>query len=72
MNLLGNGLAKDIAFIQWYEYTGTGESTLWILLSNYFLAQHIIRLYSSGKELLNCSSMDADYYCTPQIFIMAI
>jgi apolipoprotein N-acyltransferase len=31
---LGNGLAKDILFIQWYEFTGTAGGTLWILLSN--------------------------------------
>lgn len=46
---LGNGLAKDIAYIQWYEFTGTGGGTLWILLSNYFLA-HIIIRYTSGKR----------------------
>ena len=31
---LGNGLAKDIVFIQWYEATGTAGGTLWILVSN--------------------------------------
>jgi apolipoprotein N-acyltransferase len=36
---LGNGLAKDIRFIQWYEVTGTAGGTLWILLSNLFLAE---------------------------------
>jgi apolipoprotein N-acyltransferase len=40
---LGNGLAKDISFIQWYEYTGTGGGSLWILLSNLLLAHFIIR-----------------------------
>ncbi len=34
---LGNGLAKDILFIQWYDLTGTGGGTLWILASNLFL-----------------------------------
>lgn len=34
---LGNGLAKDVAFIQWYEYTGTAGGTLWIIISNLFL-----------------------------------
>ena len=34
---LGNGLAKDILFIQWYEYTGTSGGTLWILSSNLLL-----------------------------------
>lgn len=34
---LGNGLAKDITFIQWYEYTGTSGGTLWVIISNLFL-----------------------------------
>jgi apolipoprotein N-acyltransferase len=46
---LGNGLAKDIAFIQWYEYTGTGGGTLWILLSNYLLTKIIMRYSKGGK-----------------------
>jgi apolipoprotein N-acyltransferase len=28
---LGNGLSKDIMFVQWYEITGTGGGTLWII-----------------------------------------
>jgi len=35
---LGNGLAKDILFIQWYEFTGTAGGSLWILCSNLTLA----------------------------------
>ena len=34
---LGNGLSKDILFIQWYEITGTAGGTLWILASNILL-----------------------------------
>lgn len=34
---LGNGLSKDIIFIQWYEYSGTLGGTLWILLTNILL-----------------------------------
>ncbi|HSH52739.1 MAG TPA: hypothetical protein VK982_13525, partial [Bacteroidales bacterium] len=34
---LGNGLAKDIKLIQWFEYTGTLGGTLWILLTNLML-----------------------------------
>ena len=49
---LGNGLAKDIFFIQWYEYTGTGGGTLWILLSN-SLAAHIIIRYTKGLKVRN-------------------
>ena len=39
---LGNGLAKDILFIQWYDMTGTSGGTLWILVSNLFLALFLI------------------------------
>jgi len=39
---LGNGLSKDIMFIQWYDLTGTSGGTLWILLSNFFLARFIL------------------------------
>lgn len=35
---LGNGLAKDIRFIQWYEITGTSGGTLWIITSNLLLS----------------------------------
>jgi len=46
---LGNGLAKDIHFIQWYETTGVGGGTLWILLSNLFLAI-LITNYPHGRR----------------------
>ena len=36
---LGNGLAKDIRLIQWYDITGTAGGTLWILLSNIVLSE---------------------------------
>lgn len=34
---LGNGLAQNPWMAQWYEYTGTGGGSLWILLFNYLL-----------------------------------
>jgi apolipoprotein N-acyltransferase len=40
---LGNGLSKDILFIQWYEITGTSGGSLWILCSNLFLALIMVR-----------------------------
>src|ERR1035437_6204046 len=40
---LGNGLSKDILFIQWYEITGTAGGSLWILCSNLFLALIMVR-----------------------------
>jgi apolipoprotein N-acyltransferase len=39
---LGNGLSKDIMFIQWYELTGTAGGTLWILCSNLFLTLFLV------------------------------
>ena len=33
---LGNGLSKDILFIQWYEVTGTAGGSLWILMLQSF------------------------------------
>ena len=48
---LGNGLAKDILFIQWYDLTGTGGGSLWILASNLFLT--IILVNSISKKRRN-------------------
>jgi apolipoprotein N-acyltransferase len=48
---LGNGLFKDILFIQWYEITGTAGGTLWILCSNLFLT--IILVNSLTKKRTN-------------------
>lgn len=31
---LGNGLAKDILFIQWFDITGSLGGTLWLLMTN--------------------------------------
>jgi apolipoprotein N-acyltransferase len=45
---LGNGLSKDILFIQWYDVTGTAGGSLWILLSNLFLA--IVLVTSLAKK----------------------
>lgn len=48
---LGNGLAKDILFIQWYDITGTAGGTLWILSSNLLLAIFLIN--SDGRKKNN-------------------
>ncbi|MDR1680684.1 MAG: apolipoprotein N-acyltransferase [Prevotellaceae bacterium] len=39
--VLGNGLAKDIRIVQWYEYTGVLGGSLWVWLVNLTLF-HII------------------------------
>lgn len=45
---LGNGLAKDIMFIQWYDATGTAGGSLWILSSNLFLTFSLVN--SPGRK----------------------
>ena len=41
---LGNGFAKNIIFIQWYEFTGVSGGTIWILVSNIILTIAILKL----------------------------
>ena len=48
--VLGNGFAKDIQLIQWYEYTGVLGGSLWILLSNIALF-FILRKLLEGIQL---------------------
>jgi apolipoprotein N-acyltransferase len=47
---LGNGLSKDIIFIQWYEVTGTAGGTLWILCSNLFLTIILVNSFSANRR----------------------
>jgi apolipoprotein N-acyltransferase len=48
---LGNGLSKDLLFIQWYEVTGTSGGTLWLLLSNLFLFLFIMDLIKGKNRI---------------------
>ena len=47
---LGNGLSKDILFIQWYEVTGTAGGSLWILCSNLFLTIFIVNSHLRNRK----------------------
>lgn len=47
---LGNGLAKDILFIQWYEVTGTAGGSLWILCSNLLLSVILVNFIKGKKH----------------------
>jgi apolipoprotein N-acyltransferase len=47
---LGNGLSKDILFVQWYEVTGTAGGSLWILISNLLLTTIVVS-YLKGKSI---------------------
>src|SRR5512133_3252176 len=46
---LGNGLSKDILFIQWYDVTGTAGGSLWILSSNILLAIVLVKSITKKK-----------------------
>lgn len=39
---LGNGLAKQYTWIQWYEYTGVFGGSLWVLLVNVLLFELLV------------------------------
>jgi apolipoprotein N-acyltransferase len=47
---LGNGLSKDVLFVQWYEITGTGGGSLWILCSNLFLTIFLLKFLNKKKR----------------------
>ena len=47
---LGNGFAKDINLIQWYEYTGILGGTFWILAVNLLLFQ-VLRNYVVHRNI---------------------
>lgn len=49
---LGNGLSKEIRLIQWYEITGVGGGTLWILISNMLGAYLILKLHRRQRKKL--------------------
>lgn len=51
---LGNGLAKDILFIQWYDITGSAGGTLWILFSNLLLASWLAKSFRVKKTSHIC------------------
>lgn len=46
---LGNGFAKDIRLIQWYEFTGSTGGTPWILLINVLLFLIVWHLIQKGN-----------------------
>jgi apolipoprotein N-acyltransferase len=47
---LGNGLSKDILFIQWYEVTGTAGGSLWILCSNLLLSIFLVTFLTKKRN----------------------
>lgn len=39
--MLGNGFARDVWAVQWYEYTGVFGGTLWVLLCNILIFRFV-------------------------------
>ncbi len=39
---LGNGFARDVKLVQWYEYTGVFGGSLWVLLSNVLIDRMVV------------------------------
>lgn len=48
--ILGNGFAKNVSLIQWYEYTGVLGGSFWVLLSNIMIYQ-ILKKYIFDRSL---------------------
>jgi len=51
--LLGNGFAKDIPLVQWYEFTGVLGGTLWVLFVNlliFLIFRHYLRTWSIREK----------------------
>ena len=65
---LGNGLSKDIIFIQWYEITGTGGGSLWILCSNLLLTVILINSLAEKKLNLQYSLIWLALFLIPPAF----
>ena len=47
---MGNVFANNIQLIQWYEFTGTGGGSLWILAVNLLILE-LYRKFTKGEEL---------------------
>jgi apolipoprotein N-acyltransferase len=47
---LGNGLSKDLLFIQWYEFTGVLGGSWWILCANLLLSRIVIGFQFNGRN----------------------
>jgi len=62
---LGNGFAKDISLIQWYEYTGVLGGSFWVLLTN-------ILLLNLFYKIVNNRNLKSIIYRTIPILIIII
>lgn len=51
---LGNIFARHTGWVQWYEYTGVGGGTLWILLANLAIFHMLKKLYILNNSMRQC------------------
>lgn len=65
--MLGNGLAKDVLLIQWYEFTGHFGGSLWILVLNILLYRTLFPKQEQ-KEWLRRSLVYAVVFLVPLIY----
>ncbi len=52
----GNVFGKEVRLIQWYEFTGSGGGSLWIILVNILVFNAIIKYKDLRKQLKNMIS----------------
>jgi apolipoprotein N-acyltransferase len=64
---LGNSLATQPNWIQWYEYTGVFGGSLWILCSNIFLF-FALKNYSEQKPVIKFLAIAGDLILVPYLF----
>lgn len=48
----GNVFGKEPGLIQWYEYTGAGGGTLWVLLVNLLIFKALVKPHKSRARML--------------------
>jgi len=63
---LGNGLAKEISLIQWYEFTGIFGGSLWIIVTN-LLVFNIIKDFNFFKNLFSNTLKSENQNLKPNI-----
>lgn len=54
---LGHAFAKNISYVQWYEYTGVLGGSLWILLGNIFFFLIYIKIIRSKRQMIYCFAL---------------
>lgn len=64
----GNVFGKNPGLVQWYEYTGSGGGTLWILIVNLLLFNTLVKLNRSRAVIIRNLSVSVSMILIPIIF----